>query len=340
MQFSNLHAMTLPLSITTLLGQPILFSPGLPEAFASYRLQGAQAFFAHSENYGYLFYQQIANNGYTAWVSHFILSKPADFKVTANVDDLLMHYTVKGNMGYIIENKESITSDHHLNIIISRRLKNIIRFKMQGTYTAINIHIPLTFLQEFSDSFPVVKYFTEKIQTSNEITLLDNNMVAHERLRGIVQDITERQLPNAAGEKYREQKIGELIIESLDMLSRYLTDASGLSAADHERGEKTEVHLLKHLNSPSPPTLRQLSRFAGTNEKKLEDIFKIRHGVTVYDFFQNARMRIIYRKLTETNIPLQDLADEFGYTDYSSFSYAVKKRFNFSPRELRKKNLA
>lgn len=331
--------MTLPLSITTLIGQPILFSPGLPDTFASYRLQGAKPFYAHSENFGHLIYQQIAQNDYTAWVSHFILSKPADFKITANVNDLLMHYTVKGNMCYVIDNKESITGDHQLNIVVSRRLKNMIRFKNAGVYTAINIHIPLNSLEEFYDSFPVVKLFIEKTNEENVVTLLDNNIVAHERLRSIVHDITERRLPNTAGEKYREQKTSELIIESLDMLSRYLTDSNGLSAADHERGEKTEIHLLKHLNSPSPPTLRQLSRFAGTNEKKLEDIFKIRHGVTVYDFFQNARMKIIYRKLTETEIPLQDLADEFGYTDYSSFSYAVKKRFSFSPRELRKKNM-
>lgn len=332
--------MTLPLSITTLIGQPILFSPGLPDTFASYRLQGARPFYAHSENFGHLLYQQIAHNGYTAWVSHFILSKPAEFKITANVDDLLMHYTVKGNMCYIIDGKESTTEEHQLNIVVSRRLRHVIRFKSAGTYTAINVHIPLAALQEFSDSFPVVNTFLEKCTSGDALTLMENNMVAHERLRNIVHDITERRLPDPAGEKYREQKTGELIIESLDMLSRYLTDSSGLSSADHEKGEKTEIHLLKHLNFPSPPTLRQLARFAGTNEKKLEDIFKIRHGVTVYDFFQNARMKIIYRKLTETNVPLQDLADEFGYTDYSSFSYAVKKRFNFSPRELRKKNLA
>lgn len=133
-----------------------------------------------------------------------------------------------------------------------------------------------------------------------------------------------------------EQKTGELIIESLDMLSRYLTDHNGLNPADHERGARTEILLLQHIHHPSPPTLKQLAKFAGTNEKKLEDIFRCRHGITVYDFFQNARMKIIHRKLTETAIPLQDLAEEFGYTDYSSFSYAVKKRFSAGPRELRK----
>lgn len=332
--------MTLPLSITTLIGQPILFSPGLPDSFASYRLQGAKSFYAQSENFGHLICQQIAASGYTAWISHFILSKPAELKISANVDDLLLHYTVKGSMQYAFENHESITSEHHLNIMVSRRLKHIIKFKNAGVYTAINVHIPVTALLELKDSFPVISTFLDKTNSGHAVTLLDHNMVAHERLRNIVRDINERNIPSTAGEKYREQKITELIIESLDMLSRYLTDNNGLSAADHERGERTEVHLLKHLHQPSPPTLRQLARFAGTNEKKLEDIFKLRHGVTVYDFFQNARMSIIYRKLTESEVPLQDLADEFGYTDYSSFSYAVKKRFSYSPRELRRKNLA
>jgi AraC-like DNA-binding protein len=330
--------MTLPLSISTPLGQTILFTPGMPDQLASYYIQGAKPYYAYIDGFGHLICQQISNSNFVGWLTHFILSKPIDLKVSSNVDDLLMHYTIKGNMYYVFDNQESLSSDHHLNIVVSRKLKSIIRFKNAGIYSALHIHVPITSLTELSDSFPVVNSFLEKAANGQSVTLLDHNMAAHGRLRNIVQDISERQLPYVAGEKYREQKTGELIIESLDMLTRYLTDTNGLSMADHERGEKTEVHLLNHIHQPSPPTLRQLARYAGTNEKKLEDIFKLRHGVTVYDFFQNARMSIIYRKLTESTIPLQDLADEFGYTDYSSFSYAVKKRFSLSPRELRKKN--
>lgn len=330
--------MTLPLSISTQLGQPILFSSGLPSMFPSYKLDGAKPWHADCDGCGYLLYQQIACNGYTAWVSHFIINKPTELRITANVDDLLLHYTVKGTMHYSHNGREEETGEHQLNIMIAKRLHHVIRFRAPGVYVAINVHIPISLLQQFNDSFPVVQDFLEKASAAKVTSLLDQSMVAHERLRGVVHDIMERQLPKTAGEKYREQKTGEMIIESLDMLSRYLTDDNGLSAADHERGERIEIHLLKHLLQPSPPTLKQLSKFAGTNEKKLEEIFRSRHGITVYDFFQNARMTIIYRKLTETMTPLQDLAEEFGYTDYSSFSYAVKKRFSLSPRELRRKS--
>lgn len=328
--------MTLPLSISTHIGQPILFTPGMPEAYSSYALQGTRPFYAVSDSFGCILFQQVANHSYNAWVSHYIINKPTAFKVKGNVDDLLLHHTLKGNMFYVLNSHESETFQHHMNILVAPRLRHLVRFKTAGVYVALDIQIPVEELKSYQESFPVVQDLLNKLDNENTITLLDQHMIAHERLRNIIQDITERQLPKAASEKYREQKTGELIIESLDMLSRYLTDANGLSAADHERGQKTEVHLLKHLQQPSPPTLKQLARFAGTNEKKLEEIFRSRHGITVYDFFQNARMRIIYRKLTETSMPLQDLAEEFGYTDYSSFSYAVKKRFSMSPRELRK----
>jgi AraC-like DNA-binding protein len=330
--------MTLPLSINTLNGQSILFAPGLPLAFTSFQLQGATPYYAHCDSFGHLIYQQITSERYTAWVSHYIITNPADFRITANVNDLLMHYTVKGTMHYVLEHKESPTSDHQLNILIADNLHHVIRFKLPGIYIAVDVHIPISGLEEFSNIFPVVNPFLEKIGSADVVTLLEQSMVAPERLRNIINDIMERQLPGIASEKYRGQKTGELIIESLDMLSRYLTDNNGLNAADHEKGERTELHLLQHLQASSPPTLKQLAKFAGTNEKKLEDIFRYRHGLTVYDFFQNARMKIIYRKLTETYTPLQDLAEEFGYMDYSSFSYAVKKRFTFSPRELRKKS--
>jgi len=330
--------MTLPLSITTLIGQPILFTSGMPDNLSSYYIQGAKPYHAYNEAFGYLICQQISNHNFEGWLIHLVISKPIDLKIISNVDDLQMFYTIKGNLYYIIDNVEDVSSDHHFNIVVSRKFKSIIRIKDVGVYSLINIHVPISSLNELSESFPVINTLLEKANNGHNVSLLDHNMAAHGRLRNIVQDICERQLPHIASEKYREQKIGELIIESFDMLTRYLTDTNGLNAADHERGEKTEVHLLNHIHQPSPPTLRQLARFAGTNEKKLEDIFKLRHGVTVYDFFQNARMSIIYRKLTESNIPLQDLADEFGYTDYSSFSYAVKKRFSLSPREIRKKN--
>ncbi|SFO26000.1 AraC-type DNA-binding protein [Chitinophaga sp. YR627] len=328
--------MTLPLSISTQIGQPILFTPGLPAAYSSYALQGTQPYYAVSDSFGCILFQQVANHNYKAWMSHYIINKPTAFKIKGNVDDLLLHHTLKGNMFYELNGHESETFQHQMNIVVTPRLRHLVRFKSPGLYVALEIQIPVDELRSYQESFPVVQELLNKLSNENTITLLDQNMIAHERLRNIIQDITERQLPKAASEKYREQKTGEFIIESLDMLTRYLTDANGLSAADHERGERTEVHLLKHLQQPSPPTLKQLSRFAGTNEKKLEEIFRSRHGITVYDFFQNARMRIIYRKLTETTVPLQDLAEEFGYTDYSSFSYAVKKRFSLSPRELRK----
>lgn len=282
-------------------------------------------------------YQQVASNGYTAWMNHFIITNPAEFVITANVDDLLLHHTIKGKMSYLIDQQEVETEEHQMNLLVANRLCNIIRFSEPGIYTALTVHIPLSKLEEFNDSFPVVQRFLEKITAGgNAVMLLEQNMITHTRIRNIVQDITERRLLSSAGEKYRVQKTGELIIESLDMLSRYMTDKDGLTPADHEKGKRTEVFLLNHLQQACPPTLKQLSAFAGVNEKKLEHIFKSRHKVTIYDFFQNARMNIIYEKLTETTMPLQDIADDFGYTDYSSFSYAVKKRFSFGPRELRK----
>jgi AraC-like DNA-binding protein len=328
--------MTLPLSITTPIGQTILFTPGLPVALTSFKLQGAVPFYAQSDSFGHLIFQRITSDRYTAWVSHYIITQPTEFRISANVSDLLMHYTVKGTMHYVIGEEEVSTSDHQMNIIISDMLHHMVRFKTAGIYMAINVHIPISELEEYNGSFPVVEPFLERIGNGNAITLLDHNIIAPERMRNVIQDITERRLPIVASEKYREQKTGELIIESLDMLSRYLTDHNGLNSADHERGARTEILLLQHIHHPSPPTLKQLAKFAGTNEKKLEDIFRCRHGITVYDFFQNARMKIIHRKLTETAIPLQDLAEEFGYTDYSSFSYAVKKRFSAGPRELRR----
>jgi AraC-like DNA-binding protein len=330
--------MRLPLSIKTQSGQPLIFTDGLPEAFSHYKLNGSKAYHASYDNDGFLLYQQIANDRFTTWISHFVITKPIAFMVKAGVNDLLLHYTMQGDMFYVIDHRENMTASHQMNIVICARLNHLIRFKTPGVYIALNVHIPFTELEELHDSFPVVQYFIEQTTSGNSVTLFEQSIIANERLRNIVQDITDRQLINAAREKYHIQKTTELIIDSLDMLSDDLENDNGLDLSDNERVEKTEALLLAHLKSPAPPTLKQLARHVGTNEKKLEMIFKTKHHMTIYDYFLNARMRVIYRKLTETDTSLQNLAINFGYTDYSSFSYAVKKRFGISPKDLRKKD--
>jgi AraC-like DNA-binding protein len=330
--------MLLPLSIKTLSGQPLLFIKGLPDAISEYQIHGTKPYYAVSDNDDLLLYQQIVNDRFTAWISHFLISKPTAFIVNARVDDLLLHYTIQGNMFYVIDHQENMTTNHQMNIVISKRLNHLIRFKTQGIYIALNVHIPFTELEELNDSFPAIQYFMEQSISGNAVTLLEHNLVADERLRNIVQDITERQLQNSAREKYCEQKTTELIIESLNAFSLDVTNNNGLSPSDNEKIENTEVLLLSHLQRATPPTLKQLARSAGTNEKKLETIFKVKHRMTIYDYFLHARMQIIYRKLTETDIPLQRLAVHFGYKDYSSFSYAVKRSFSENPKDLRKKN--
>jgi len=330
--------MALPLSITTPSGQPISFSEGLPHTFPGCNiLEGALLWHVEIEKFGLLLYQQITLHGCTAWISQFIISKPIEFHVSGEIDDLLLHYTIKGKMHYVIDNEEKETDDSQLNFMISQATYNIMRFKEPGMYMAINIQVHRSLLQEYEDSFPIVQILLDKIATGKTISL-KQRVVTNERLRSIVHDITDRQLPKTGGKKYSEQKISEFIIESLDMLSRYLKDEHGLTSLDHKRGNKTEIYLLNHLRDPSPPTLKKLAKYAGTNEKKLEEIFRCRHNMTVYDYFQNSRMDLIYRKLTETDTALQDISMLFGYTDYSSFSYAVKRRFSFGPKELRNKN--
>lgn len=331
--------MPLPLSIETLNGDPVIFTPSLPEAYCDQEFHGAKSYHARNEKFGCLMYQQMTNNGYTTWINHFVITQPAEFMVTSNVDDLLLHYTIKGKMSYLMDSQEVDTGEHQMQLLVANRLCNKMRFEAPGIYVALTVHIPITKLEEFNDSFPVVQAFLQKLSCGDAKMLLTENMVAHKRIRNIVQDLTERRLLHPAGERYRVQKIGELIIESLDMLSRYMADENGLTAADHERGERTEAYLLKHMHQACPPTLKHLTAFAGVNERTLEHIFRCRQQVTIYEFFQNARMQVIYQQLTETTLPLQEIAEEFGYTDYSSFSYAVKKRFSFGPRELRKKAL-
>jgi ferritin-like metal-binding protein YciE len=144
-------------------------------------------------------------------------------------------------------NEEKETDESLLNFMISQSTYNIMRFKEPGIYMAINVQIHCSLLQEYKDSFPIVPILLDKIATGKTMSL-KQRVAANERLRNIVSDITDRQLPKTVAKKYSEQKTGEFIIESLDMISRYLKDEHGLTIQDHKRGNKTEIYLLNHLH--------------------------------------------------------------------------------------------
>ncbi len=82
-------------------------------------------------------------------------------------------------------------------------------------------------------------------------------------------------------------------------------------------------------------TLKTFALRLGTNEYKLKNGFKQLYGVSVYRYQIRERLKKSATLVQYSDIPLKDIAQLTGFKTYPHFSKAFKKRYGYTPRQLR-----
>ena len=99
--------------------------------------------------------------------------------------------------------------------------------------------------------------------------------------------------------------------------------------------QKLYDYILAHLEEPLP-SLKLLSGEFGTNEHKLKDGFRHFFKTSIYQFYNDERLKRAYFMIEHTVIPLKNISVMNGFNDYPNFSKSFKRRFGFSPYEIKR----
>jgi AraC-like DNA-binding protein len=99
--------------------------------------------------------------------------------------------------------------------------------------------------------------------------------------------------------------------------------------------QKLYDYILAHLQEPLP-SLKVLSSELGTNEHKLKDGFRHFFKTSIYQFYNDERLKRAYFMIENTTIPLKNISVMNGFNNYPNFSKSFKKRFGFSPYEMKR----
>lgn len=152
----------------------------------------------------------------------------------------------------------------------------------------------------------------------------------------ITRDLLETSLSGPMRITYVDARCRELICLAVNHLMRSETtvDEMNLSTADITAVEAAQQVLAANLIHP--PTILDLSRMVGINRTKLFYGFRSVYGMNVSDYIQDLRLNAGRRLLLETDKPLSEIAYEIGFQHQCNFSTAIKKRFNKSPRQIRR----
>lgn len=102
--------------------------------------------------------------------------------------------------------------------------------------------------------------------------------------------------------------------------------------------QHVHTYILKNLENPLPST-NELSKMFNVNEFKLKDSFRHYFNTSIYQFYTEERLKKAHLLILQTNIPLKEIAFISGYNDYTNFYRAFKKRFHYSPSDLKRESI-
>lgn len=89
----------------------------------------------------------------------------------------------------------------------------------------------------------------------------------------------------------------------------------------------------------SPISLKKLAaKIAFTSSGHLSRLFKQHYGVSYRQYVQNLRLEKASRLLTETSLPVAEVAHRVGYNDVSRFGQHLKRLYGVTPRAYRKRS--
>lgn len=94
---------------------------------------------------------------------------------------------------------------------------------------------------------------------------------------------------------------------------------------------------IRHLSQKlsEPPTVEELARLVGTNEKRLSRAFRDNLGQTVFEYVRHERLRVAQSLLRTTPLSVARIAEEIGFSSAANFATAFRERFGVTPSAYR-----
>lgn len=97
--------------------------------------------------------------------------------------------------------------------------------------------------------------------------------------------------------------------------------------------QKVQDYILNNLEEPLPTT-KELSKMFGTNEFTLKENFRNILKTSIYQFYNDERLKKAHFLIQKTAIPLKEISFLCGFNDYTNFFKAFKKKYQYSPSDI------
>lgn len=97
--------------------------------------------------------------------------------------------------------------------------------------------------------------------------------------------------------------------------------------------QKVQEYIVSHIEEPLP-SAKELASMLETNEFTLKDNFRKHLHTSIYQCYNEERLKKAYSLIEKTRIPLKEIAFLCGFNDYTNFFKAFRKKYKCNPSGL------
>lgn len=158
-------------------------------------------------------------------------------------------------------------------------------------------------------------------------------LVQHEPVRRAVDEIVQAHREET---QLHPLQVMNMLYELVGLLYRY----SGVRGLAAQPKQKQLLWAVDYINEhyDTHITLESLSRQIGYSKAHFCRKFKQETGMTVNQYIERLRLDKAKNMLSETDMPIKDIALECGYSDIAYFTNRCKRLFHQPPAQLRKQS--
>lgn len=240
-------------------------------------------------------------------------------------NDLIRHASQKGLEILDIDWKEG-DKRTFVEFMNNRSKKTWKEFRSLGEGAPFDMDMVLSFKTKSHLILPKKMYVSRMVGNSNNEELTLVTLIHHTTHQKKLQEELRAKV-------MKSKKIMDIHIENTTFENP--KRSVSLTQEDIRQIRKARELISKYPEKSYSP-IRDLAAMFGTNEFKLKYGFRVLYGITVYKFHTDARLRKAQMMVQYSDIAIKNIAYRTGFKSLAHFSRTFKKKFGYTPTDLRR----
>ena len=220
------------------------------------------------------------------------------------------------------------------NLIYVNGFKGIAKWPGETNMKVFEVNLLPSFVEKYLPDHIVFEAFKLELKNKRSNKFSSHNFSITPQMIVVINKIMDCNRQGVFKKMFLEAHVIELLMLQLEQIIEH--DCKALCSFKEQDIDK--LYQIKEIISTridKPCSLIGLAQEVGTNEFTLKKGFKELFGTTVFRYWSELKMERAQIMLAEEGLTVTEVSEKVGYRNPQHFSTAFKRKFGYSPRELK-----